>query len=48
MHYKIMPDPDDVEAFVLAQREPEIMIPVKGGGIKRQVQRASDGSWKLS
>jgi hypothetical protein len=45
-----MPDPDDVEAFVLAQREPEtgVMIPVKRGGMKRQVQRASDGSWKLS
>jgi hypothetical protein len=45
-----MPDSEEDGAFVLAQRHPQsgTLIPVKRGGVKRQVRQGNDGVWELS
>lgn len=46
---KIMPDPDDEELFVIAQRDPDSgeLIPQMRRGAKRFVERGKDGIWRL-
>ena len=48
--YKIMPDIEEPERFVIAQRDPdtEELVPQMRRGVKRFVEKDSrDGSWKL-
>jgi hypothetical protein len=46
--YKIMPDPDEPEAYVIAQRDPESgqLVPQRRRGAKRLVERGKDGVWR--
>ena len=46
---KIMIDPDDVDHFVLAQRNPETgeLEPVLRRGAPRVIERGTDGMWRL-
>ena len=45
---KIMPDPDNPEQFVIAQRDPDTneLVPQMRRGAKRIVEKNRDGTWK--
>ena len=45
---KIMPDPDNPEQFVIAQRDPATneLVPQMRRGAKRTVEKNRDGTWK--
>jgi len=47
--YKIMPDPDEGDLYVIAQRDPDTgeLIPQKRRGGNRRVERGKDGIWRL-
>ncbi|MDA0338071.1 MAG: hypothetical protein O2782_23115, partial [bacterium] len=50
IRYRIMPDPNDDEHFVIGHRDPDSgsMVPVLRRGAPRYVERARDGSWMVS
>ncbi len=49
MPYKIMPDPDDAEQFVLAKKDEELerIVPMLRGGKKRYVEKNRQGLWEV-
>ena len=49
MPYKIMPDPDDPEQFLLARNDSELntIVPMLRGGKKRFVEKNRQGVWEL-
>jgi hypothetical protein len=50
IRYRILPDADDPERFVIGKRDPESgeMVPVLRRGSPRYVERSRDGTWTMA
>jgi len=47
--YKIMPDPDATDKYVMAKKDPDSgeMVPILRRGQKRHVEKTKEGTWEL-